>query len=367
MSNIAKVPTGKWRARYRDDAGVQHARHFARKVDAQNWLDEVTTSIVTGMYVNPKSGKITFRQYAEQWRAIQMHRPTTQAHTENVLKNHAYPAFGDRPISSIMPSDIGVWVKKMSATLSPSFVGTIHGIVSGIFRSAIRDRRIVANPCDGTKLPTLTKVEIIPPTTEMIGELVAGAPDRWKALITFAAGTGMRNGECLGLTRDRVDFLRRTVTVDRQMITVVGRPPFLGPPKTKASVRTIPLPDVAVSALSEHVRLFNIGEFDLLFSDPGNKAMSRSAFSARVWRPTVKAAKITTPIRFHDLRHFYASLLIRHGESIKTVQARLGHASASETLDTYSHLWPDSDDRTREAIDSILKNVGDCVGTKRSS
>jgi len=58
--------------------------------------------------------------------------------------------------------------------------------------------------------------------------------------------------------------------------------------------------------------------------------------------------------KFHDLRHYYASLLIRHGESVKTVQARLGHASATETLDTYSHLWPDSDDRTREAVDSVL-------------
>ena len=58
--------------------------------------------------------------------------------------------------------------------------------------------------------------------------------------------------------------------------------------------------------------------------------------------------------RFHDLRHYYASLLIRHGESVKTVQRRLGHATAAETLDTYAHLWPDSDDRTREAIDSVL-------------
>ena len=56
----------------------------------------------------------------------------------------------------------------------------------------------------------------------------------------------------------------------------------------------------------------------------------------------------------HELRHFYASLLIRHGESVKTVQRRLGHATAAETLDTYAHLWPDSDDRTREAIDSVL-------------
>lgn len=59
-------------------------------------------------------------------------------------------------------------------------------------------------------------------------------------------------------------------------------------------------------------------------------------------------------VRLHDLRHYYASLLIRHGESVKVVQARLGHASAKETLDTYSHLWPDSEDRTRAAVDDVL-------------
>jgi integrase len=87
----------------------------------------------------------------------------------------------------------------------------------------------------------------------------------------------------------------------------------------------------------------------------------RASFYQRVWRPALKAAGLPAMTRFHDLRHYYASLLIRHGESVKTVQARLGHASATETLDTYSHLWPDSDDRTREAVDSVL--LADSVRT----
>ncbi len=69
-------------------------------------------------------------------------------------------------------------------------------------------------------------------------------------------------------------------------------------------------------------------------------------------------------VTFHSLRHFYAGLLIRHGESVKTVQARLGHASAAETLDTYSHLWPDSDDRTRAAVDSVMRASADYVRTE---
>ena len=81
--------------------------------------------------------------------------------------------------------------------------------------------------------------------------------------------------------------------------------------------------------------------------------MNRQAFG-RIWRPAARSAGVPEGTGLHLLRHYYASLLIRYGESVKTVQARLGHATAAETLDTYSHLWPDSDDRTREAVDSQL-------------
>ena len=111
MTSIAKRSDGKWRARYRDDVGKQHARHFNRKVDAQRWLDEVTAAVVTGQYVDPKAGRITFREYAEQWRQAQVHRPSSEAHIEGMLRRHAYPTFGDRQISTILPSEVQAWVR----------------------------------------------------------------------------------------------------------------------------------------------------------------------------------------------------------------------------------------------------------------
>ena len=93
------------------------------------------------------------------------------------------------------------------------------------------------------------------------------------------------------------------------------------------------------------------------------KPITRSVFGHK-WRTAVKAAGLPVGTGFHALRHYYASLLIRHGESVKTVQSRLGHASAVETLDTYSHLWPDSDDRTRDAIDSVLGFPADQLRTE---
>jgi integrase len=164
--------------------------------------------------------------------------------------------------------------------------------------------------------------------------------------VIMAAGTGMRQGECFGLTVDRINFLRRVVHVDQQLVTVTGRAPFLAPPKTAASVRSIPLPTVVVDVLATHLAKYPPTN-GLVFASESGRPIHRTAFG-RLWR---RAAPGT---HFHELRHYYASLLIRHGESVKVVQTRLGHASASETLDTYSHLWPDSDDRTRTAVDSVL-------------
>lgn len=99
---------------------------------------------------------------------------------------------------------------------------------------------------------------------------------------------------------------------------------------------------------------------ELLFTWLG-RPLARQRFG-HLWRPAAKAAELTTATGsgMHALRHGYASLLIRYGESVKTVQARLGHKSVTETLDTYGHMWADSDDRTREAVDSVLGAPADC-------
>lgn len=182
-----------------------------------------------------------------------------------------------------------------------------------------------------------------------------------RALVVLAAGTGLRQGEVLGVTTSRLNFLRRSLTVDRQLVLLPGRPPYLAPPKTAASRRTVPLPDVVLDALAGHPAAFPAGEGDsLIFTAPDGAGIRRNRFSEGAWLPAVERAGLPKGTHFHDLRHFYASLLIRHGESVKVVQARLGHASASETLDTYSHLWPDSEDRTRLAVDSVLGRSGAC-------
>lgn len=368
MASIQKRDNGKWRARYRDGSGREHARHFAKKVDAQRWLDEVTASVVTGQYVDPNAGRMTFRAYAEQWRAAQVHRPSSQAHVETMLRRHAYPTLGDRSLTSILPSEIQAWVKRLSVggedrrPLAATTVAVVHSIVSSVFRSAVRDRRIPANPCEGTRLPKREKERVVPLTTEQVEQVAAAMPAELRALVIFAAGTGVRQGEALGLTLDRVNFLRREVRIDRQLVRVQNGAPVWGPPKTEASYRTIPLPAVVVEALQQHLAAYDVEPDGLLFTLEGSP-ISRQAFGHQ-WRPAASAAGIPTGTGMHALRHYYASLLIRHRESVKTVQARLGHASATETLDTYAHLWPDSDDRTREAVDLVLGAAADSPRTE---
>ena len=173
--------------------------------------------------------------------------------------------------------------------------------------------------------------------------------------MVLAAGTGVRQGEAFGVGLRNLDLMRRTLKIDQQVQVLPGGPPFLAPPKTVASHRTIPLPQLVVDAVAAHIAEFPVtNELGLVFTNTHDRAIRRSSFH-EVWAVAVKAADLPTGTHFHELRHYYASLLIRHGESVKTVQVRLGHASARETLDTYSHLWPDSEDRTRDAVDNVLR------------
>src|SRR3954452_1854900 len=254
-----------------------------------------------------------------------------------------------------MPTDVRRWPREQCASRSAS--------PPPCSSRAVRDRRLVSNPCAGVRLPEIHKSRVQPLQTSSVVALRDAMPPRWQAAVVLGAGTGVRQGELLGLTVDRIDFLRRQMVVDRQLINLPGQAPQLAPVKTRASVRTVPLPQTVVAALAEHLAAFPAESTGLVFVGDDGRPMMRSAWSGSVWRPAVKAAGLDFSVTFHALRHYYASLLIRHGESVKRVKPRLGHSSAAQTLDVYSHLWPDSDDRTRDAVDAVLGAVADSVRT----
>jgi integrase len=361
-----------WQVRYRDPEGKSRSRQFARKVDAERFLTSVQHSLLAGDYIDP-ADRTTFQEYAEGWRAAQVHRDSSAAVVERHLRLRAYPAFGSRPLRSIRPSEIQAWVKALSVTLAPATVAVAHGVVAAVFKAAIRDRLIASSPCEGSKLPEDHQEPVVPLETAQVLALEVALPPRFRALVPLGAAAGPRISEATGLTVDRSGLMppstRPSMRIDRQLVVPDRGEPYLGPPKRKASRRAIPLPRVAVEALAAHLAAFppkprtmtcldEAGRtwtetVELMFTTEDGEPIRRNALS-RVWRPAVDAAGLPAGTTYHDLRHYYASLLIRHAESVKTVQARLGHATAVETLDTYAHLWPDSEDRTREAVDSVF-------------
>ena len=357
MASIDKRPDGRYRARWREyPGGPQRTRQFERKGDAQRFLDGIRGDLAHGQYVDPAGSRMLFREYAEAWRVAQVHRQSTALQAETYLRIHAYPTLGRRPMGAIRRSEIQAWVKALSTTLAPGSVEFAYRWVSTIFKSAVGDRIIASSPCIRIALPKKADTEIVPLSVSEVYALADAVPDRYRALIVFAAGMGLRQGECFGLTVDKVDFLRRTVRVDRQLISAVGGVPEWGPPKSKAGFRTVPVPEVVGSALAEHLARYGPGPAGLAFVNTLGKPLRRSTAGA-MWHRAADLAGLPKWATFHDLRHFYASLLIARGCSIKAVQKRLGHQSAMETLDTYGHLWPDSDDETRDAVDHVLAGL----------
>jgi integrase len=356
MAHIEKRGSNRWRARYRDPSGQERSKTFATKRDAEQFLVRTEHSKHVGGYVDPQAGKRLFGEYAESWQQTQVFRATTAERFEGNLKRHILPAFEDRPLARVQPSDVQAWVRKLSLSLAPTTVEVAYRQLSMIFKSAVRDGLLVVSPCRDIRLPRIAHKQVVPLTAAQVQSLLEATPEHVRALVVRVAGTGFRQGEAFGLTATHVDFLRRTVRVDQQLVSLQGTAPYLAPPKTAASHRTVPVPQLVVDALADHMAKFPPGNDGLLFTNRDGKPWSRNRFG-EVWRAAVARATLPHGTRFHELRHFYASLLIRHGESVKTVQARLGHASAVETLNTYGHLWPDADDRTRDAVAEVLGNL----------
>ncbi|MGW0774544.1 tyrosine-type recombinase/integrase [Streptomyces sp. NPDC002835] len=391
----------RWQVRWRDAAGEQQKENFAKRSQADTRAATIEADLARGLYVDPAAGKESLRSIGERWRTNAVHRDGTASRVERALRIHIYPTFGDRPMVSIRPSEIQAWIKDRAQHLAPSTLRVTYAYLVTICGTAVRDRIIAINPCTGLKVPDVRKVEIVPLHASAVRALIDASPERYRALNLLAAASGLRQGELFGLEVDCIDFLRREVTVRQQLIGPEAGEPYLGEPKTHESYRTVPLVGSAVDALAAHLQRFPAVPVDiedrtdprkprrrkaqLLFTSDRRESLRRGNW-AHVWERTEananklldaayaeayeqwvrlgrpdgrEPARVRVPegASMHDLRHFYASALIKHRESVKTVQRRLGHAKPSITLDTYTHLWPDEEDTTRAAVEAVLGDV----------
>lgn len=372
MANIQKRPNGKWRARYRDEGGKEHARHFDRKTDAQTWLDQQTASIVRGDWADPKAGRETLRAYATRWEALQVASEGTRRITDNALRVHILPALGDRKIASIRRSDVQSFVKLLEVKelrpatdelparyLSPGTIRNVYERLAQVLDAAVEDRVIATSPCRRIALPKDHDDEVKIPTVEEIEKVRAALDERWRAVVVVLAGSGLRIGELLGLRVDDVDFLRRTIRVQRQRL----QSNEVAPLKSKASRRTVPVGKVVIDTLAAHLAVYPASD-GALFTDELGEPLTYRRWK-RLLSDAASAANVD--VTSHSFRHFAASALISGGASVKQVQAFLGHASAVITLRTYSHLWPGDEDRTRNVLDAALAMFGTAADSSRTA
>jgi integrase len=357
MTSITKRPDGRWRARYRDGAGKEHARHFARKVDGQRWLDQETTKQQTGSWVDPRTAKTTVEEWCQTWLAGYRTRKPSTVRMAEVHIAKIVAAFGSRRLDSLRPSDIKSWLVQLQAEHAQSYVYALHARLAQLLADAVHDGLLARNPCSRRTAPRTGSQRPYVATTEQIWALQDAMAERSRAGLLLAAFAGLRLAEVCGLRISDVDFMRGVVSPIQQYPA--------DPLKTEMSRTPIPIPSSMALALSAHVAEF---PSTWIMCDQSGQQMGPWQLQREFRRARAKVNGLPEGFRFHDLRHYFASLLIASNLDVKTVQIRLRHASAKTTLDTYGHLWPDSDDSTRAAIDVVMtarvENLADSPRTR---
>ena len=383
-----KTRTARWgkgsryRVHYVDPDGRQRSKSFDRAVEADRFKATVETDILRGTYIDPDAGRIKFSSYAEQAISTRTLDEGTRDLMRRRLAKNVYPVIGGKPLGQLArsPSLIQALIARLRKDMADSSAQVVMVYVSTVFNCAVADERITRNPCKARSvtLPRPAKRKIVPWTAGQVAAVRATLPGPCQAMVDAGAGLGLRYGEAVALSPDDVDWLRGVVHVRRQIHIVCDRLVF-GPPKGRKE-RDVPLAQYVKLALAGSLRQFPAVAVTLPWRVPGGdpvtvpliftrsrgRAWMPERFNEHVWRPARRAAGIpdTRDNGFHALRHFFASTLLHNGESIKAVQAWLGHASARTTLDLYGHMMPGSEDRTRGIIDAAL-SAPDCPDVAR--
>jgi integrase len=350
-------PTGTiWRARYVDDLGREHTKHFPTKKAGNAWLDEATAALVDGTHVAPRDGDDTLRAYYQAHRVLQVWESTTLRAVD--LAVYEAP-FVDLPLRDITPTAIRAWIKQMQARpLAPTTIRTRFNNVRRVLRAAVVDRRIPRDPTVGVALPATRKREAAM-TIPTVGEVHAllDQDTYWAPMWAVCAFAGLRLGEAAALQPGDLDFLNRQVHVRRQAQKQPNGGLDVRLPKYR-SERVVDVPGELMLMLARHLEVQPHRGWVFGF----DRAAHPNTIEHQ-WRKAKTTAGITRTLRLHDLRHFYASGLIVAGLDVVTVQKALGHASPSVTLNTYAHLWPNSGDRIRAAAGDLWNQTRDYAGT----
>ncbi|MGV9620336.1 tyrosine-type recombinase/integrase [Streptomyces tendae] len=382
-SKTARHGTGlRYRARYVGPDGTEKSKSFrdGQKRLADQWLTQIEADMTRGQYVDPRASRTTFRQYAERWVKTHTGEVNSREAAERRLRLHAYPHIGTRPLGSFKPEHIRTWIAALEATVpAESHRRIIVGTVSAALSAAVEDGLLSKNPCRArtVQLPKPGKPRVIPWTAAQVFGVRTALPRRFQAAVDTGAGCGLRQGEIFGLAVDELDFEGGWLAVSHQLKRIRGKYVFALPKGGK--VRDVPLPAAVATVLRDHSKEFPSADVTLPWRTPDGPLVTKrlifsgvegrhvrvSNFNDHHWKPALAAAGVIPAAEpgaryasarehgMHALRHFYASVLLDAGESIRALSSYLGHSDPGFTLRTYTHLMPSSEGRTRKAVDSL--------------
>lgn len=362
-------------ARWRSPEGKQRSKSFlgkGKKRIALAYAMTQETDVRRGDYIDPRAGKVTFADFAEQWLAGRSVAASSRQQMDLRLRVHVLPVLGKHRLDQISPSMVSGWLNGLPLAASTKRTVLMH--VSAILQAAVDDELIRRNPARAASVrtPTADRRKVEPWSAERLIAVHDVLPERYRPLVTLGFGLGLRQGEILGLSPDDIDFLRGVVTVQRQVTIIDSRLVFALPKYRRT--RTVPLPASVRDELAAHLAAFPAQTTTLPWEAPDGpgravrllltsrerRPLNRNYVNSYLWKPALRAAGVETSRvnGMHVLRHTYASMLLVAGEDIRTLAEYLGHDDPGFTLRTYTHFQPGGEQRARAAIDDAL-----CVTT----
>jgi integrase len=359
--SIHQRPDGRWVAMLSvgynaDGQRKRRAIYGWTKREIQDELAKLQGAKIDGVLCEPS--KLTVAKLLERWLDTRKKiADTTRDNYQRTIDNHIGPHIGGLSLQKLTP----LHVQSLYSELQGDEAGAdtcrlAHVVLRCALKQAVKWGMVVRNVCDAVERPTAAKSDITPLSAEQAGKLLAAAKaDRLEALYVMAVGTGLRLGELFGLQWCDVDLKAGAVTVRHTQQELNGQL-TLKEPKTAKSRRRVELPDKAVVALEDHrKRMLAEGHAasERVFCNQHGGPLRRSHFHRQDFKPLLERAELPD-IRFHDLRHTSATLLLAAGVHPKIVQERLGHSQISITMDTYSHVMKGMDSEAAGRLDSIL-------------
>jgi integrase len=317
-------------------------------------LANTQVDLERGSWIDPSWGAVSLEGYATSWMEQRILRPRSAELYRGLLRLHILPVLDEIDLCDLSPRDVRAWHAQLTKGGYPGrpTVAKAYRLLRTICETAVSDEIIIRNPCKLKGASSEHAPERPVATVAQVEQLYEAIEDRFKAMVLLAAWCSPRLGEVLALTRRDIDLEAGTIRIDKAESELQHGERIIGPPKTKAGVRTVAVPPHVIPLLEEHLRLYaEPGRDGLVFVGKKGGPLRRVSFYA-AWLRATKATGMDD-LRFHDLRHTGATLAAATGASTKELMTRLGHASAAAAL-RYQHATVDRDQAIARALSGLV-------------